>query len=404
MKKTRPAGMTTIWYEQISAAFSIEDARRVRPIQELVIAKISEPVFCQILGKDISPSRCLMTQFQPECLGCSAPSHFCHACRYRPIAFGAVELCSRCLKSALAIEQRAGKLDLPRDLPVRCQKVSRTISVNTCRNVQDERCRGCGEPSRFCADCHKRPCRYPNEGLCLTCLVQRYGQGFHYRPFADDLDDAVTAQDSSAVPPSAATETGEGPTAQSAPEPEPPVALSPELLAQAIVIVMRRQICHPSTIARNLNMSEELATMVRDQLIAYGVIAVVPRLVDYQVTVSLPVQLDKLALPLEVRQALGLPPTIDQSLNGGERRRRHPGQRGTAEAMLVPTAEFIVLHQNGDPAWLAEQFGIGRRVAERIHHALETLDVLGPKRRGQPARTVLVNSLDELRQRLKTSP
>lgn len=177
--------ISTVWYDFQGYA-SPRDKERIQAVQRILTSKIQENVYCQIHNKDITPGRCLMSQFQKECLGCSASTHLCHSCRVKKIAFPAVELCGRCLKVAITLEKNAGKLELPRDLQVPCLLINKTIKVKTCRNMQGEKCRGCEQPSRFCLECKERPARYPIEGLCLTCLVKNFGEGWESNQDKDD--------------------------------------------------------------------------------------------------------------------------------------------------------------------------------------------------------------------------
>lgn len=312
--------ISTVWYDSQKSSSS-HNREQIRVLQQKLTSEIQGNVYCQIHNKDISPSRCMMSQFQKECLGCSAPTHLCHSCRVRKIAFPAVELCSHCLKISLALEKKAGRLELPRDLEIPCLLINRSIKVKTCRSMQIEKCRGCEQPSRFCFECIERPIRYPMEGLCLTCLVKNFGEGWK----SSQDEDGTLNSESVKVPPRVTrrnepltkiTESGQNMVTSMVPESETghEHTLTPELLARAISAVVQYQVCKPHTLARQLNVDEETALELHRTLISFGLIKEVPRIIDHAVSVSTHFELDGCnKIPAEVREILGLSPLVTET-------------------------------------------------------------------------------------------
>lgn len=310
-----PKAISTVWYNSQQYA-SLRDKESIQAVQRTLTSKAQENVYCQIHNKDIPPARCLMSQFQKECLGCSAPTHLCHSCRMGKIAFPAVELCDSCLKVALTLEKNAGKLELPRDLQVPCLLIDKTIKVKTCRTMQGEKCRGCEQSSRFCLECKERPARYPIEGLCLTCLVKNFGEGWESNRNEDgtlNSESVKIQRRTTRRNESLAEITEPDSTAVTALVPESETgyihALTPELLARAISVVVQYQICKPHTLAKQLKLDEETALQLQRALISFGLVKEVPRIIDHAVSVSTHHELagcDK--IPAEVRKILGLSP------------------------------------------------------------------------------------------------
>lgn len=152
---------------------------RINNIQHHTIEQIIEPVFCCIVGQEISAIRCLGIQGQPECFGCSAPSRFCEECSVRPVAFPEVEMCGSCLAKALESEKDMGIPSFAKEMKVECPLAgNRAIGIATCRSMQGPECGTCDAPSRICEQCKERQVRYPDYGLCLHCTVAEYGNGW----------------------------------------------------------------------------------------------------------------------------------------------------------------------------------------------------------------------------------
>lgn len=144
--------------------------------------------FCQIIGKEISPESCIQTQGQPKCFGCAALTRMCEPCRKRGIhvavAVPAVGLCSSCIISRLALEEESSRgFGHPtQESRVTCLAMKTEIDVKMCRAMQNKDiCTNCPAPSRICEQCKQRPCKYPQYGLCLTCSIKTYGEGWKPR-------------------------------------------------------------------------------------------------------------------------------------------------------------------------------------------------------------------------------
>lgn len=152
----------------------------VGAIQRSHLATLGERTFsCAVVQTSVSAPRCLELQFHPKCLGCSAASHFCHACRHRPLKFPELELCEPCLLYALACELEQGPVFAPHHRCVTCQRQDRTILVSICLDLQAkgvEGCRGCDQASRKCERCKLWSVCYPEDGWCRSCAVKEYGK------------------------------------------------------------------------------------------------------------------------------------------------------------------------------------------------------------------------------------
>lgn len=245
-----PTTLSTAWYN-LRPLFPVSDREKIRSAQQKIVSEAPDEVYCQLHNKDIPPNRCVMSQFQKECLGCSAATHLCHSCKIRKIAFGAVELCSICLNSALAKELKTGKLELPFDLEIPCLLIKKSIKVQTCRKMQSKKCRECAQPSRLCLDCKKNPARYPNEGLCLSCLVKNFGEGWTSARIDEDEQNKPRHQVVAAT--------------NVYPVPK-------DLLAKAIILIIQEQGCSLLFLARSLDITPEQSGQIREYLVTRNVL------------------------------------------------------------------------------------------------------------------------------------
>jgi len=171
----------TRWEQFLPPPPSVAAQKRLLRVQRKIVARTKGPVICR--GRDqaeLAPLQCLERQFNVNCLGCPAPCHLCHVCRVKPLAFQDIELCRACLKVALKDEAVRG---LPDILPTRklyCQRTRVSIEYVDCVKLQlhqtpyEEECLFCPHPSYQCQRCRKYPSRYPNQGLCLHCMVAEY--------------------------------------------------------------------------------------------------------------------------------------------------------------------------------------------------------------------------------------
>lgn len=140
-------------------------------------AEAGAPVFCQITGRDISPESCFQTQGQEGCFGCAAATRLCEACKVNFAVVAATGTCSQCTAAEI---ERESSLTLPApQKSVTCRLMKRGISGSMCRTMQgQDACRGCSAESRVCEGCESRPVRFPQYGLCFTCSVKEYGEGW----------------------------------------------------------------------------------------------------------------------------------------------------------------------------------------------------------------------------------
>ncbi|MDD5109770.1 MAG: hypothetical protein PHI63_00965 [Patescibacteria group bacterium] len=151
--------------------------------QRALGTEVPENVYCKMHGEEISVRRCLASQFDPKCLGCSAVSHLCHRCWLQPIAMAELELCAECLEFFLAEEKSRGQPQLDDERIVWCLVEKRKVKVFGCRRRQlrsAKSCFGCGQPARVCG-CKEFPVCYPQDGYCRRCAVKTYG-GDEYAP------------------------------------------------------------------------------------------------------------------------------------------------------------------------------------------------------------------------------
>lgn len=151
-------------------------------------------VFCQIATKDITWRNCLRTQGSKECFGCAAPSRRCELCWHNTVDVPAVGMCSSCLTKELEEEQEVGKTNKR----VRCALAKTSISLLTCGNMQDNKnCKGCKESSRACEKCRKNTVRFLRYGLCLSCAVSEFGEGWKppEKEKSDKIEEKLAAKD-----------------------------------------------------------------------------------------------------------------------------------------------------------------------------------------------------------------
>lgn len=138
-----------------------------------------ETPFCQIYGRDISESQCLDLQGGHECFGCAATTRLCEQCKTRHVDVPAVGMCGPCVIFELQSDKMRKTPSPDESTAVQCQIVKRKIGVAMCLATQgDEGCKGCPAPSRLCEKCKKRPSRFPRYGLCFTCSLKEYGEGW----------------------------------------------------------------------------------------------------------------------------------------------------------------------------------------------------------------------------------
>lgn len=134
-------------------------------------------VFCQIAGREISPESCLQTQGQEGCFGCASPIRKCEKCPENLVAVAATGTCSRCTAEEISYETNP----VPREHQpkVYCQMLKYDVSIKACEVTQGQAgCKGCKVSCRICETCTTLPVVFPAYGLCFTCSVKEFGEGW----------------------------------------------------------------------------------------------------------------------------------------------------------------------------------------------------------------------------------
>lgn len=161
-----------------------EKAAEIKETQS--IPAITARPYCQIANQKISPEQCLEMQGQEGCFGCAAPTKLCEYCLQAFVNVPAVGLCSNCLNSQLAEEERfkhlLGAPTITEETKrVWCQISKRDIAPEMCAATQGQTdCFNCTAPSRVCEKCKVNSVRFPQYGLCVHCSVEEYGDGWNY--------------------------------------------------------------------------------------------------------------------------------------------------------------------------------------------------------------------------------
>lgn len=138
---------------------------------------LGKHVFCQITGREISPESCLQTQGQEGCFGCASPVRKCEKCPENLVAVSATGTCSKCTIEEISYE----KNPVPPELPAKvyCQMLKYDLSIKACEVTQGQQgCKGCKVPCRVCETCTKLPVAFTAYGLCFTCSLNEFGEGW----------------------------------------------------------------------------------------------------------------------------------------------------------------------------------------------------------------------------------
>lgn len=160
---------------------------------------ITDSPYCQIADKRITAKQCRDMQGQEGCFGCAASTRLCESCKKEAAAVAAVGLGNNCLAKQLAEERKIGKPTFPSGTQTSCQMAHKSIGVAMCLATQgQEGCRGCPAPSRLCEKCKKRPSRFRQYGLCLSCSVKEFEE--NPEPAGDDNDELAEEPTHKAVP------------------------------------------------------------------------------------------------------------------------------------------------------------------------------------------------------------
>lgn len=396
----------TLWHELLPPPPGGEKLAALRPRQQAKVAVLvpaGETVFCKLAGNPVGGLSCLNRQ-QPACFGCAAKSHLCHACHLEPLALAEIELCAGCLELALAAEWERGDLGLEASRPVHCQRAKRQIVVRECQQMQQADaapCAGCGQPSRWCEDCHLRPVRYAEDGRCLSCMVRKYGAPEHQALLASAaqrgrLDELIAARNSH--PPAAPADTlpytaePPGPPRRGAPASATPVpdALVWEATVRIVEHCSRHQLktIGRPWLCRTLTLSPREAQALWQRLRELPVLS---RTNPPQLRLTTRGELERVLRPLLRLDAAA--PAADP-LNAS----RPPLDERCAQAIAV-------IRDSGKCGriWLGRKLGLPEPTVITLQRQLEQLGVLGPDR-GRPLGRQILKSPTELTAMLMPVP